>query len=149
MKTGPATSVKQFLDALPPERRAVMSALRTFIRRHVPAGYKEGIEWGAIGYSVPLSVLPDTYNGCPLCYVALAAKKNYYSLHLVGVYGEPTRVAALAAAFKRAGKRFDMGKACLRFKSIDDLPLDAIAAEIGRVPMKTYVARYHASRKRR
>jgi len=144
MTSGTAKTVKQYLDELPPERRAVVAAMRTLIRKHLPKGYVEGLAWGAIGYSVPLKVLPDTYNGHPLCYVAIAAQKNYYSLHLMGLYGDAAGTRRLEAAFKKAGKRFDMGKACLRFRSLDDLPLEALSAAIASVPMPAYVARYQA-----
>lgn len=141
------STVKQYLDELPPDRRAVVRAVRQLIRRNLPKGYVEAIGWGVITYHVPLSVLPDTYNGQPLCYAALAAQKNYYALYLMTVYGDTARNKAFKDAFKKGGKKLDMGKACVRFKSLDDLPLDAIGREIASVPMKAYVARYLASRK--
>ena len=135
-------TVVEYLASLPADRRKVIAAVRRVIRKHLPAGYRESIGWGIICYSVPLSVCPDTYNGQPLGYVALGAQKNYYVLHMMLVYGDAARTKALKDAFARAGKKLDMGKACLRFKSIDDLPLEVIGETIASMPMKAYVARY-------
>ena len=81
-----ATTVTEYLAALPPERRSVIAAMREFMRKHIPHGYEEGIQWGAITWCVPLAQYPNTYNGQPLCYVGLGAKKSYNSLYLMGVY---------------------------------------------------------------
>src|SRR4026208_150004 len=88
MFQGKATTVAEYLNALPEDRRKVVSKLRSFVKKHMPKGYKEQIGWGVITYAVPLQTLPDTYNGEPLCYTAIAAQKNYYSLYLMGVYGD-------------------------------------------------------------
>jgi uncharacterized protein YdhG (YjbR/CyaY superfamily) len=144
-----SSNVMDYLAAQPPERRAVLSKLRALIRRHVPNGYEEGFNWGAITYQVPMNRCPDTYNGQPLCYVALAAQKNYFSLYLMTVYGDRVKKAQLENAFKQAGKKLDMGKSCIRFRSLDDLPLDAVADIIASTPVDAYVAVYQESRKHR
>ena len=149
MTTSKATTVSEYLAGLPADRRKIVTAVRKLIKANLPAGYKESIGWGALCYSVPLSVLSDTYNGQPLCYVALAAQKNYYSLHLVSVYGDEEKAKALKAAFAKAGKRLDMGKGCLRFRTLDDLPLEVIGDLIAATPMASYVARYRAIASRR
>jgi hypothetical protein len=149
MATSKATSVSAYLAGLPAERRTVVAAVRKLIKANLPAGYKESIGSGAVYYSVPLSVLPDTYNGQPLCYVALAAQKNYYSLYLMSVYGDTPKAKAFKEAFASAGKKLDMGKACVRFKTLDDLPLDVIAKTIAGTPMAAYVAMYRAIANRR
>jgi hypothetical protein len=142
MASRPAPTVASYLSELPPERRKVMAALRTLIRANLPKGYKEGMGLGMLMYAVPLSVLPNTYNGHPLLYVAAAANKNGYSLYLMTVYGDAKQAAWLKGEFKAAGKKLDMGKSCIRFKSLDDLPLDAIASVVRSVPMDQYVAMY-------
>ena len=82
-------TVAAYLAALPADRRAELAKVRRVIRKHLPKGYKEGVEWGMISYGVPLRVYPDTYNGKPLCYAAIAAQKGYSSLYLMTVYGSP------------------------------------------------------------
>ena len=148
MFTNQAKTVSDYLAALPDDRRAIVSKLRTFVKKHLPKGYKEQIGFGAITYAVPESKLKDTYNGQPLCYTAIAANKNYYSLYLMNAYGDPRKAKALADGFKKAGKKLDMGKSCLRFKSLDDLPLDVVGDVIASTPVDAYVKLYLDSRKR-
>jgi hypothetical protein len=147
MFTNKAKTVAEYVASLPQERQGVVKQLRTFVKKHLPKGYKEQIGWGAITYAVPLSVLPETYNGEPLCYAAIAAQKNYYSLYLMSAYGDAAQAKRLADGFRKRGKRLDMGKSCLRFKSLDDLPLDVVADVIASTPMDVYVERYKSVRR--
>ncbi len=141
-----AKTVAAYLKELPADRRAVVSAVRDLVRKNLPQGYEELLGYGMIMYSVPLSRFPDTYNGHPLCYVALAAQKNYYTLHLMSVYGNAEHAAKFKAEYARAGKKLDMGKSCVRFKSLDDLPLDLIARTVATVPAERWIELYQASR---
>jgi hypothetical protein len=115
----------------------------------MPKGYTEGMGWGMIGWVVPLSVVADTYNGQLLCYAGLAAQKNFFTLHLMSVYMDPGRLEELEQAFTAAGKKLDMGKACIHFKRADDLPLDAIGRIIAGVPMAEFARAAEAARKPR
>lgn len=135
-----AKTVTEFLAGLTPERRAAITAVRKVIRKHLPAGYKEGVNWGAIGWTVPLSAYPDTYNGQPLCYVALASQKTHASLYLMAAYAESAQADRLREGFRKAGKKLDMGKACIRFRQAGDLPLDVIGDVVASTPMKDYIA---------
>ncbi|MDP9193522.1 MAG: DUF1801 domain-containing protein [Acidobacteriota bacterium] len=146
MVSSAATNVEQYLAELPEERRAVVAALRKLIRKHLPKGYVESMNWGMICYEIPLEQYPDTYNGQPLGYVALAAQKHKYSLYLMGGYGSQEKDAELRAAFVDAGKKLDTGMCCIRFKSLDDLELDAIAKAVASTPPKKYIELYEASR---
>jgi hypothetical protein len=141
-----ATTVSAYLKELPPERRAVVSAARKVIRRHLPDGFQERIAYGLISYEVPLKRFPDTYNGQPLCYVGLAAQKNHYSLYLMCAYGDARKAAWLKEQFQKAGKKLDMGKSCIRFRSPEDLPLDAISEVIASCTPEQWIACYKASR---
>jgi hypothetical protein len=116
-----------YLDSLAPERRKVVAAVRAHIRKHLPKGYVETVNWGMLAYEVPLSRFPDTYNKQPLMYLALAAQKNNYALYMTGLADSTTQLGRLAAAYKAQGKKLDMGKSCLRFKSLDELPMDVLA----------------------
>lgn len=146
MPTAP-TTVAQYLAGLPAERRAVIAGVRKLVRAHMPKGYSEFINWGVITWGIPLSEYPDTYNGQPLCYAALAAKKNHSALYLMGCYGSPTLTAYLRDAYKQAGKKFDMGKSCLRFRSMDELVPEAVGHVIAAVPVKTYLEFYESVHK--
>jgi hypothetical protein len=144
-----AKTVAAYLKELPADRRKVVSTVRDLVRKHLPDGYDELMGYGMIMFSVPLSRLPNTYNGHPLCYVALAAQKNYYALYLMCVYNGSAGESKFQAEYRKTGKKLDMGKSCVRFKSLDDLPLDLIARTVASVPMETYVAMYHKSRSER
>lgn len=143
-----AVTVEEYLNELPAERRTVVAAVRQLILDNLPAGYQETISWGMIGYGIPLERYPKTYNGQPLSYIALASHKSYISLYLMSVYGDPQQEAWLKDAFAAAGKKLDMGKSCLHFRKLDDLPLDVIAEVVASTPPDQYIARYEASRKR-
>lgn len=100
------------------------------------------MNWGVINWGIPLEEFSDTYNGQPLCYVALGAQKNYNSFYLMGAYDGSNGAKLLAEAFKKAGKRLDMGKCCLRFKDLDDLELKSVAKLIATSTPKDYIAYY-------
>ncbi len=147
-KTG-LTSVADYLASLPEDRRRAIQALRKLINQHLPKGYRETFAWGMITWSVPLEVYPDTYNGQPLCYASLGSQKNHMALYLMTTYMDSPQQKRLVAGFRAAGKKLDMGKACIRFKSLDDLPLDVIAEVAGAVPMKAFVEVAKSVRSRR
>ena len=149
MTSSRTSTVAQYLRELPPDRRRIIATVRAVIRRNLPAGYQEAVGWGMIVYCVPLSLYPDTYNGQPMMYAALASQKNYCTVHLMAVYGSPERLAALKAGFQQAGKKLQMGKACVRFRSLEDLPLEVIGAAIASVPLARFKAYYEAARKGR
>ena len=141
-------TVAEYLAGLPAERRAELSRVRRIIRKHLPKGYKEEMGWGVITYTVPLRVYPDTYNGKPLCYAALAAHKSYSSLYLMSVYGSRKLLAELKAGFKAAGKKLAMGASCIHFKRADDLDLETVGDLVGRLAVEEYVAFAKAARRR-
>jgi hypothetical protein len=141
-----AASADDYLAQLPPERRAIVSAVRDVIRTNLPPGYEEAPAYGMIGYAVPLAHYPNTYNGQPLCYAALAAQKNHYALYLMRAYGDPRQAALLSDAFARIGKKLDMGKSCIRFAKLEDLPLDAIGAFIASAPVDAFIAEHERIR---
>ncbi len=149
MATSKAATVEEYLAELPAERRAVVSKVREVVKRNLPQGYSEMMSSGMICYGIPLSRYPDTYNGQPLGYVALAAQKNYYALYLMGPYMDPEQGKQLDAAFKRAGKKMDMGKSCLRFKKLDDLPLDAVGRVIASMRPDELIAHHDAAHAKR
>jgi hypothetical protein len=135
-----ATTVAEYLKSLPLGPRADVEAVLKVVRKHMPKGYEEALAWGMISWQVPLSVYPDTYNQQPLQYAALASQKNHRALYLCSVYGSETARKKLVDGFKAAGKKLDLGKSCVRFKSVDDLPLDVIGEAVAAVPMKDFVA---------
>jgi len=148
MAKSEATTVAEYLDELPAERRAVVSAVRDAVRRSLPAGYEEAMRWGMISYEVPLARYPVTYNKQPLAYVALAAQKSFYALYLMGAYQDSAQERELREAYARAGKKLDFGKSCLRFKRLDDLELPVVERLVASTTPDELIARYEASRAR-
>lgn len=140
-----ASTVREYLAALPRDRREVVAAVRDLVQRHLPSGYRETMNLGMITWELPLARYPDTYNRQPLCYVGLAAQKNYNALYLTGVYQDPEQETWLRRAFRDAGKRLDMGKSCLRFRSLEDLPLEAVGRIVAWTRPEKHIARYEAS----
>jgi uncharacterized protein YdhG (YjbR/CyaY superfamily) len=142
-----ATTVAQYLDTLPEERRSAIEAVRKVIRKNLPHGYRETVGFGMITYEIPLERYPKTYNKKPLAYVCLAAQKNFCSLYLMAVYQDPAQAAKLKAAFASEGKKADMGKSCVRFRTAGDLPLDTIGRMVAGTSVDQFIAQYEASRK--
>jgi hypothetical protein len=147
-----ATTVKQYLAELPPERRQAIQAVREVIRKNLRKGFEEGMQYGMIGYYVPHSVYPAGYHvdsSQPLPFAALASQKNYMSIYLMGLYGDPEQEAWFRETWKATGKKLDMGKSCIRFRKLEDLPLDVIGKTIRRFTAKRYIEQYEAARRRR
>ena len=140
MQSKPRLTVTTFLAGLPAARRREVSRVRTLIRKHLPPGYEEVITKNLLVYQVPFARYSETYNGQPLWYVALASQKSYLSLHLMSVYGDARQAQRLKDGFRAAGKKLDMGKACIHFQAADDLPTDVIAAVISSMPVERWVA---------
>ena len=131
MARSDAATPDAYLAELEPERAAELGRVRNAVNASMPNGYVERMAWGMISWEVPFDVSGPTYNKQPLVYAALAAQKNYNALYLNCVYPSAEGTERLREAFAAAGKKLDMGKSCIRFQRADDLPLDAIAREIG------------------
>jgi hypothetical protein len=152
-----ASTVAQYLEALPADRRAAMAALRAVIRANLGPGYEEGMQYGMIGYYVPHSIFPSGYH-CdpkqPLPFAGLASQKGHMSLYLGCVHGgdgaggEAPEAEWFRQAWLETGKKLDMGKGCVRFKKLEDVPLELVGELIRRVPSQLYIARYTAERAR-
>ncbi len=150
-----ATTVQAYLRSLPEDRRAAISAVRDVILKNLDPSYEEGILYGMIGYYVPHNVYPKGYHvnpKQPLPFAALGSQKNYMSVYLMCVYGGAGGGSAASKhaqwfrdEWAKTGKKLDMGKSCIRFKKIDDLPLDLIGEAVKPVPASSYIRACEAS----
>lgn len=142
-----ASDVASYLKELSSDRRSAIEAVRAVILKNIDSGFQECMQYGMIGYSVPHSIYPNGYH-CdpkqPLSFAALASQKNYMSLYVCSAYGDPEIDQWIRSEFQKAGKKLDMGKCCIRFKSIEDLPLEVIAQLFKRITLVEYVNRYEA-----
>jgi hypothetical protein len=143
-----AASVEEYLASLPEERRTSISAVRDVVNEHLPAGYVETMTFGMIGWVIPLEDYPDTYNRQPLAIASLASQKNHMALYLMGLYASEPEVEWFRQQYAERGMKLDMGKSCVRFKRLDQVPLDVIGEVIEKVPPAAYIERYEAARAR-
>lgn len=140
-----ATTVEQYLAELPNERREAIEAIRKVILKNLPKGYEEGMQWGMPSYFVPLSAYPAGYN-CqpdqPLPFVGLASQKNHMAFYGFCIYMDEELKNRFVADWKKTVKKLDMGKSCVCFKKIEDVPLKVIGDAVKCVPMKKYIKQY-------
>lgn len=146
MVSSAANTVQQYLSELPEERRKAIATLRARIKRALPRGFVETMQYGMLSYVVPLERYPDTYNKQPLTVLSLASQKQYMSLYLLGLYGSPQLRARFERGYARSGKRLDMGKSCLRFKQLDDLALELVIEAVSKVGVDDLIAMAEAAR---
>ena len=144
-----AKTVDEYLSELDDGRRGAIAAVRGVILDNLPGGYEEAIQFGMITYVVPFSVLADTYNGQPLMYAALASQKRHMAVYLTNVYADGSVEAWFRERYLATGKRLDMGKSCVRFRKLDDLPLELVGEAIAKTPIAEFVEIYKASRQGR
>lgn len=146
MVSSTATTPAAYLASLPPERRKVIAAVRKLVKSRLPEGFVESMNWGMLAYEIPLSRHPHTYNKQPLMFLALAAQKNNYALYMTNVGSDSPQKKQLEAAYGAAGRRLDMGKSCLRFKTLDELPLEVIGDIIASTSVEDVIAAAEARR---
>ncbi len=143
-----AATVAEYLAQLPPDRREALEKVRAVILKNLDKDYEEGMAYGMIGYAVPHRVYPAGYH-CdpkqPLPFAGLASQKGHMSLYMMCLYGNAEHEAWFRKAWDKTGKKLDMGKACIRFKKVEDLALDVIGEAIARVPAKKYIAACEAA----
>jgi hypothetical protein len=135
-----ASTVDEYLAQLPEDRRDAIKSVRNVIKKHLPKGYEEVVQYGMIGYVVPLKTFPAGYlnrKNEPLPYICLASQKNYMSIYMMSVYGPAE--AEFRQEYESTGKRLDMGKCCVRFRKLDDLPLEVIGKAVARYPVKKWI----------
>lgn len=132
MASSAATTVEQYLGELPDDRREAIEQVRQEILANLPDGVIETMNWGMITYEVPLATFPDTYNKKPLQFAALASQKNHMAVYLPTLYADPELMEWFTAEYKATDKKPDIGKSCVRFKKIDQLPVELIGQVVGK-----------------
>jgi hypothetical protein len=140
------TTPEDYIASLPPGRREAITQVRAVINANLPQGYQEGMLYGIISWYVPLESFSDTYNKQPLTLAGLASRKNNMTLYLNNVYGNPTTERWFKNRWAETGKKLNMGKSCVYFRKIEDLPLDVVAEVIAREPLDQFVTYYEKVR---
>lgn len=137
-----ASSIQEYIDTLPADRVEAIKKIRAVILKNLPEGFQEAFNWGMLSYEIPLETYPNTYNGQPLMYAALASQKNYISVYLLGVYGHKETYEWFTAEFAKTGEKLNMGKSCLRLKKVTPEIIDLIGRTIARISVKKYIEYY-------
>ncbi len=143
-----STTPQQYLDRVPADRRDLVAAVRQAILDHLPDGFEETIEFGMLSYVVPLDRFSDTYNRRPLPVASLANQKRYVSLYLMGIYADEGERNWFVEAWRATGRKLNMGKSCVRFSRVDDVPLDVIGEAVARVSVDDIVAAHQRAHHR-
>lgn len=149
--TSKAITVSKYLKDLPEDRREAITAIRETILKNLDKGFQETVANATINYSVPHSIYPKGYH-CdpqqPLPFASISNQKGGVSIHLFCIYGDEERKKAFQEEWKKAGKKLDMGAACVRVKKLEDVPLAVLGKTIKKIKLKDFVARYDAMRPR-
>jgi hypothetical protein len=141
-------TVDGYLSKLPQERRDAIMRVRDVINAKLPHGYEERFQYGMISWCVPESVLPakEVYNKQPLALASLGSQKNYMTLHLMQLYMNQKERAWFERAYKQTGKKLDLGGGCVRFKTLDALPLEVVGEAVSHMPVDSWVECYRSAR---
>lgn len=144
-----AATVEDYLKSLPPDRAQALRTIRRVVLDNLDRKHcTEGMQYGMIGYCIPHGVYPPGYH-CnpeePLPVAGLASQKNHMALYLSAIYADPATAEWFRKSWTAAGRKLDMGKGCVRFKKIEDVPLDVVGELFARFDYKTFIATYEAT----
>ena len=150
--TSDAKTPKEYVDSLPDERKKVISKMRTIIRKNLPKGFKEEMSYGMIGYVVPHSKYPAGYHcdpKLPLPFMNIASQKNFVALYHSGIYADKKILDWFVKQYpKHTKSKLDMGKSCIRFKKLDDVPYELIGELCTKITVDNWIATYEKNVKR-
>lgn len=147
-----ALTPSDYIAELPKDRKKVMEQLRKTITDNLPEGFQEGMGYSMLGYAVPHSIYPKGYH-CnpkdPLPFMGLASQKNFIAFYHMGVYADKNLYDWFVAEYaKRCKYKLDMGKSCVRFKKMDDIPYDLIAELVQKISVQDWIALYESAFKK-
>ena len=152
-KTNPPTTVKEYVDSLSDDRKKVVKKLRTTIRKNLPKGFKETISYGMIGYVVPHSLYKDGYHcdpKLPLPFMSLASQKNFVAVYHLGIYADPKLMKWFTGQYpSHCDTKLDMGKSCIRFKKIEQIPYELIGELCTKMDVQSWIDLYEKQYKKK
>lgn len=144
-----ATTPEDYISQVPEERQETLKKLRQTIKDNIPAGFEEGIQYGMIGYYVPHSIFPKGYHCAPeepLPFMSFASQKNSVNLYHSGIYANPELHKWFVAEYpKHCKRKLDMGKSCIRFKKLDEIPFELIAELVQKITVDEWVEMYETN----
>ncbi|HYF30276.1 MAG TPA: DUF1801 domain-containing protein [Chitinophagaceae bacterium] len=146
-----AATPDEYIESLPPDRKAAMSELRKVIKKNLPKGFSESMGYGMMGWAVPHSMYPEGYHcdpSQPLPFMGLASQKNFIALYHMGVYADKKLHDWFTKEYaKQCKTKLDMGKSCIRFKKMDDIPYKLVGELASKITPKEWIATYELNMK--
>ena len=147
-----ATTVNQYLEELPEERKKAITELRKVVKKNLPKGFKEVMGYGMIGYVIPHSIYPDGYH-CnpkdPLPFMNIASQKNFIAVYNMGLYSSPKILKWFTDEYEKTDMgKLDMGKSCIRFKKMDKIPYELIGQLAAKINPAQWIEHYEREYKR-
>ncbi len=143
-----ATSIDEYLERLPENRREAMTRLRKIIKTNLPKGFVETMSYGMIGYVVPHETYPAGYHcdpRLPLPFLNIASQKNHVAIYHMGIYATPQLLSWFTEAHAKASsKKLDMGKSCIRYKNAEDIPYELIAELVSKITPQEWIDTYES-----
>jgi len=147
-----ANTPEDYINQVPEERKEALKNLRNIIKKNLPKGFEEGTQYGMIGYYVPHSIYPDGYHCTPsepLPFMSFASQKNSVNLYHSGIYAVPKINEWFVNEYpKHCKRKLDMGKSCIRFKNVDEIPFDLIAELCTKMTVDEWIAVYEKALKK-
>lgn len=147
----PAKSIKEYLENIPEERKPFVNQLRKTVIDNIPEGFEEQLNYGMIGFVVPQSIYPDGYHcnpKLPLPFINIASQKNFISLYHMGIYANPELMKWFVEEYpKHCKRKLDMGKSCIRFKKMEEIPFELIGQLIQKMTVKEWIDIYESQLK--
>lgn len=147
-----ATTTEEYLQALPEDRREVVGKLRDLAGKHLPEGFEETLSYGMIGFVVPHSIYPGGYHcdpKLPLPFLNIASQKNFVAVYHMGIYADKEILDWFVEEFpKHCRRKLDMGKSCIRFKYMDDIPYELLGELFEKISVEDWIANYEKHVKR-
>lgn len=150
--TSDAKTVVEYLEQIPEEQKSVVVKLQKTIKKNLPKGFKEIMNYGMIGYVVPHSIYPDGYHcdpKLPLPFMGLAVQKNFVAFYHMGIYADPKLLKWFTEAYaKEVPSKLDMGKSCLRFKKNAVIPYELIGELVQKMTTEDWINLYEKNYKK-
>lgn len=147
-----ATTPDQYIAELPEDRKEIMQKLREIVKKNLPKGFEETMQYGMLGYVVPHSIYPDGYHCNPkdaLPFMALASQKNHIGFYHMGIYSDPDLMKWFTEEYpKHASNKLDMGKSCIRFKNPKNIPFELLGELTTKISVDEWIAKYESVIKR-
>ncbi|CAM3977124.1 DUF1801 domain-containing protein [Flavobacterium sinopsychrotolerans] len=147
-----ATSIEAYLEEIPEERKIAFTKLRETITENIPKGFVEQMSYGMIGYVVPHSIYPGGYHcepKLPLPFINIASQKNFIALYHMGIYAKPKLLNWFVTEYpKHSTLKLDMGKSCIRFKKMNQMPFDLIAELVQKMSVQEWIICYESAFKK-